>query len=335
MKRGKKWVLRAVLAGLLGSMMVMPSMAATKKKITSVEVVVEPEIEIGESYGDETINIKVRGSDKYYYDSYEVQNQGFEWLETDVPEIIIYLNAQDGYYFALTKASDVTLKGATYVKATKQQSSTILKLQVKLPSLEETVDEVDTVYLDESGFASWKPVRGAGSYEVRLYRNDTSTGAVAHTTQDNFYDFRAKMKREGNYYAKVRPINKINASNKGEWVESADFYLTKDMAAAIREGTSPEMFTNFEAVEGITGEWKGDEMSGWWYEHSDGTYKTNGWELIDGEWYFFDGDGYMQTGWIDWDGKEYYCDDDTGAMLTQTTTPDGIILDANGNPKND
>ena len=55
--------------------------------------------------------------------------------------------------------------------------------------------------------------------------------------------------------------------------------------------------------------------SRWWYEHSDGSYTTNGWEKINGTWYYFDSKGWMKTGWIKEYGKWYFLDD-SGAMKT-------------------
>ena len=54
----------------------------------------------------------------------------------------------------------------------------------------------------------------------------------------------------------------------------------------------------------------------WWYRHTDGSYTTDGWELIDGAWYRFDSEGWMQTGWISVDDKWYYLDPDNGDMKT-------------------
>lgn len=42
----------------------------------------------------------------------------------------------------------------------------------------------------------------------------------------------------------------------------------------------------------------------------------------------------MRTGWVDWNGEAYYCDN-SGAMLKNTMTPDGYILDYDGRIKND
>ena len=38
----------------------------------------------------------------------------------------------------------------------------------------------------------------------------------------------------------------------------------------------------------------------WWYQHDDGKWTENGWELIDGKWYKFDQAGWMQSGWQSW-----------------------------------
>ena len=37
----------------------------------------------------------------------------------------------------------------------------------------------------------------------------------------------------------------------------------------------------------------------------------------------------MKTGWIQWGNKRYYCDA-SGAMLVNTTTPDGLRVGADG-----
>ena len=53
----------------------------------------------------------------------------------------------------------------------------------------------------------------------------------------------------------------------------------------------------------------------WWYRHADGSYTTNGWEVINGAWYYFDGAGWMVTGWIKLSGTWYYLTG-SGAMAT-------------------
>ena len=53
----------------------------------------------------------------------------------------------------------------------------------------------------------------------------------------------------------------------------------------------------------------------WWYRHNNGSYTSNGWELINGKWYHFDRSGWMQTGWIKSSGSWYYLNN-SGAMQT-------------------
>ncbi len=53
----------------------------------------------------------------------------------------------------------------------------------------------------------------------------------------------------------------------------------------------------------------------WWYQHADGSYTRNGWELINGAWYYFDKAGWMQTGWLKAGGVWYYLAE-SGAMKT-------------------
>lgn len=72
-------------------------------------------------------------------------------------------------------------------------------------------------------------------------------------------------------------------------------------------------------------QWKRNDK-GWWYEEADGSYPTNAWKLIKDKWYYFDGIGYMvEKRWI----GNYYLGAD-GAMLVNTSTPDGYYVDATG-----
>lgn len=324
MKQIKRLAGMALVLSLLLGLMAMPAYAATRKKIRSVTLVVNSEILPGTKYDDEKIEVEVKNG-KCSFDYYDIENIGFEWMDDDVPEITIFLRADDGYYFALTTASAVKITGATYVKASKKDSSETLELRVKLPSLAESVGDQGEITLTDSGYAIWDDVRGAGSYEVRLYRNGTGIGASILTTTEPYYDCSSMMTRTGSYFIRVRPLNKIKPENKGEWRESQTVTLTAEQVDAIRNGTADRTIP-------VRGEWIHDGV-GWWYKHTDGTCTKNNWETIKDEWYFFDENGYMKTGWIEWEGKRYYCDQNTGAMLKNTTTPDGYILDYNGNPK--
>ena len=117
-----------------------------------------------------------------------------------------------------------------------------------------------------------------------------------------------------------------------------------------------------------TGSWI--QSSGrWWYRHNNGSYTSNGWELINGKWYHFDRSGWMQTGWVKSSGSWYYLNNSgdmqigwakvgnswyylngsgamqtgwfnvsgkwyyaysSGALAVNTTTPDGYHVNYNG-----
>lgn len=107
----------------------------------------------------------------------------------------------------------------------------------------------------------------------------------------------------------------------------------------------------------------------WWYRHNNGSYTSNGWELINGKWYHFDRSGWMQTGWVQSSGSWYYLSGSgdmqtgwvkssgswyylnnsgsmqtgwfavsgkwyyaysSGALAVNTTTPDGYHVNYNG-----
>lgn len=64
----------------------------------------------------------------------------------------------------------------------------------------------------------------------------------------------------------------------------------------------------------FAGQWNQD-AKGWWYQNDDGTYPVDCWQWIDG-----DADGV----------SECYYFNEYGYCLTNTTTPDGKTVDANG-----
>ncbi len=85
------------------------------------------------------------------------------------------------------------------------------------------------------------------------------------------------------------------------------------------------LFSLLGSFTSLAGQWQQDE-TGWWYQNNNGSYPSNGWQLIDSKWYYFDETGYMVAN--KWVGNYYLGSD--GAMLINTTTPDGYYVDANG-----
>jgi nuclease-like protein len=79
------------------------------------------------------------------------------------------------------------------------------------------------------------------------------------------------------------------------------------------------------SLTAFAGQWKSDNR-GYWYQKDDNSYPILSWQEIGGKWYYFGSDGYMAAS--QWVGNYYVGSD--GAMLTNTTTPDGYKVGADG-----
>lgn len=336
----KKW--KQGLSVMMGVGMLAAACAGTafaaeaRTKISSIDLTVESNIETGDDSGDVTVTAD---GDTYTVVDVDIVNDDGEWTAGDVPRVEITIEADDDYYFASMSSSKVDLNGdkATYVTSHREDSSSTLVVTIKLDELEGSMEIEDVSWEeDNSPIADWEEADGAKSYQVRLYRGSSSVGEMV-TTTNTYYNFASRITREGEYYFKVRSVN--SNSKKGDWFESDYIYVDEEMLEDIKAGrysgttndsTSTGTGSTASTPGGATGaQWVKDNV-GWWYRYSNGTYPTNGWLLINNVWYCFDSVGYMRTGWIQAGNAWYYCDTTNGGMLTNTTTPDGYRVDANG-----
>lgn len=79
------------------------------------------------------------------------------------------------------------------------------------------------------------------------------------------------------------------------------------------------------SLTALAGQWKSDNK-GYWYQKDDNSYPILTWQEIDGKWYYFNAEGYMAVS--QWVGNYFVGSD--GAMLVNTTTPDGYKVGADG-----
>lgn len=112
-----------------------------------------------------------------------------------------------------------------------------------------------------------------------------------------------------------------------------------------------------QCITSFAGAWVGHSPTQWSYQQDDGTYQSGGWFLAEetGKWYYLDANGIMVYGWIQlpdgwyflntvhdgtfgaalsggwyWmDGYCYYLGAD-GKLYTDTTTPDGFLVNQSG-----
>ena len=292
--------------------------ATTKKKITNINIDISGNIEVDTDMGEADIDVSTSSS-TYSYSYYEVQNSGFKWSLDDVPEIKLYFTADDGYYFYITKASQITIEGATYKSAAREDSATTLVVIVDLPSLANQVYPVKSLQLSSEGVCSWEQAAGAGSYQVKFMRGSTILGGI-QTVTGTTYNGSINMTKSGNYTFRVRPINNLDTSVTGAWVESNSIYISDAKAQEFRDNAD---------LQQSAGNWMKDAR-GWWFVLPDSSYPVNSWRMISNEWYYFKSDGYMATGWQQIDGKWYYMDLESGAMWKNTTTPDGYNVSIDG-----
>ena len=91
-------------------------------------------------------------------------------------------------------------------------------------------------------------------------------------------------------------------------------------------------------------DWK--KINGTWYYFDGNGVMTTNWQKVSGAWYYMDNSGEMQTDWKEISNAWYYFNADgvmqenrwvgdyylgsSGAMLVNTTTPDGYRVDASG-----
>ena len=146
------------------------------------------------------------------------------------------------------------------------------------------------------------------------------------TTTSTSYDFPSYITKSGYYTFKVRGV--YSTSDKGRWEESDSWYVSSSEVQEISSLSSSNGNTPSNTTSSGTGAWLKDNV-GWWYCNADRSYTTNGWQYIDNLWYCFNENDYMKTGWILYKDAWYYCGE-SGAMLVNTTTPDGYYVNGDG-----
>lgn len=79
-----------------------------------------------------------------------------------------------------------------------------------------------------------------------------------------------------------------------------------------------------------TSRWVKD-YDNWYYVDSTGARYESKWAKLDNVWYWFGGSGKMMAdGWLKLADGYWYYFDESGALLTNTTTPDGYRVDDDG-----
>ncbi len=187
-------------------------------------------------------------------------------------------------------------------------------------------------------------------YQVALYRGSTEVTRIK--TTNTYYDFSSSMKKSGTYRFRVRAYaddeyNAWSQYSAEKKVEGSSNSSTTGSSAAAQDKNSGQ--TSSVTYSPYREGWH--LMNGsWYYYYADGSQVKDKFALIDGKWYNFDSQGVMRTGWfkrgntwfylnqsgamaLGWQqigDKWYYFNPSDGAMLADTTSPDGYQLGADG-----
>lgn len=331
-----------LIAALASSFIAPAAMAASKVKVTKIYLTIDTDIRIGQSGGEIQITPSGNNTDSYYVDSYEIINDdGDEWSRTNPPEIEILLGVEDEeqYYFSTTSSSGYKLMlGSSaksrfdeieFVKAVPKENKTMLALTVKLvfdKKVDKSKAETPTGLKWDamnSGTAVWNGDLSSKYYQVQLIKDDVPTGSIENI-YDTTYSFAGIVNAPGSYKFKVRSVRASNDAKSNWAVVSGVWTVSETDVAALGGGPKQD-------GPGDGGSWqKAEDQLRWWWLNADGTYPASEWKQIGGQWYYFDAEGYMATGWITLDGKSYYLDLGTGAMYSNTYTPDHYWVDESG-----
>ena len=134
------------------------------------------------------------------------------------------------------------------------------------------------------------------------------------------------------------PLNKQQAASSSE----ADTNNSEETTASGWQQNGGN-WSYYEDNRAVT-DWK--KINGTWYYFDGNGVMTTNWQKVSGAWYYMDNSGAMQTDWKEISNAWYYFNADgvmqenrwvgdyylgsSGAMLVNTTTPDGYRVDASG-----
>ena len=311
--------------GVLAAGIPFESIAATVKTISSVTINVGlEEITTGETLPSETSFSITSESGNYVYSNnskYEVSD--LNWITSDSkemkigsePKMKVTLHATDSDEYAFKggyQSSNITIKGGTYVSASRSGSDT-LYVTFTFKPVKGTYDSPEDAYWRDSGYgnAKWSSVdNSSDAYDVYLYRGSTIVKKVEKlkATSYNFFPY---MTKAGTYSFKVRTVPYTDAEGKygknSDWTESDEVYLPQEK---VSDGSGQD---SAGASSGEVG-WIKNGAS-WSYRYPDGSYLKNTWSKINDRWFLFDNNGTMLTGWQQKGDKWYYLNND-GIMVT-------------------
>ena len=217
------------------------------------------------------------------------------------------------------RLSDLTKQNQSKLNVLKSAKSELSKQQTALNIAKSELSK------QESQLNRLKAIKNNKSHASKNAEQSlvTAKKGLSNAQQDVIDLKNAPRKLDDAKKQLIRAKQKVEESKKA--LENANAKLKN--AKVKKEAAKKEYIKVSEAYQlkvrlASKGSWI--QSSGrWWYRHNNGSYTTNGWELIDSTWYYFDSSGWMQTGWVKTGGSWYYLNS-SGAMQTGWVKTDGL-----------
>ena len=241
-----------------------------------------------------------------------------EWKENEYGRWYVY---QDGTH---PKGETVVIDGVSYTFDTDGYLSTkINNSNANNNAANNTSNNNSNIAPEkkaswQSNATGWWYQNADGSYPANEWKQ--INGEWYWFNQDGYMQISWQSVAGTWYY-----LGESGAMAHDTWING--IYYVGSNGAMLTNTTTPDGYAVDENGVWIqnTGSWQSNS-TGWWYQNADGSYPANEWQQIDGSWYYFNESGYMVASiWI----GNYYLGEN-GAMLTNTTTPDGYVVDENG-----
>lgn len=223
-----------------------------------------------------------------------------KWRPGSQQQVDVMLELEDGVeYRGHANEKNWSIRGAKFVRSKRDEDRYVqVTLNYGPPKILLGTPEKVGWSQDAVGTAKWSQVKNAHAYEVKVYVDDELKKTVR--VDEPLADLSSEVSAVRDIYYEVRAVAKDSK-------ESA--YLVASQWASSRDS---EYYYSDE-LGSTDGKWV--NQNGMRYQRVDGSFSTNGWEMIVGTWYYFDENGVRTTGWRQIQNKWYYLDQD-GKMQT-------------------
>lgn len=253
----------------------------------------------------------------YAISSFKWNKKVENWVPGEkVTATITLTKTGDDFFQKSYEKSKCTIKGAEFVSAKCDGSPLVVKVRytpVVILGETERAGWSD----NRKSVASWKAVKYANAYEIRLYETDELTRTIKNVT-GNYKDLSSYIKNESDYYYEVKAVPKDSEEKKymqeGEYVVS-EMTTIEDVGDTTGRFQTTKDGVKFRNQDGsmAVSTWK--YIWGFWYYFNENGIRVTGWNSIGDKMYYMNDNGEMQTGWLSYNGAWYYLAS-SGEMLT-------------------